>query len=67
MPQSGRSNIKFHSQYITNNNQGDMASVSASSTVHLPPLQSLNPAKFPERQRRTQILQRQRLRKEYFH
>jgi hypothetical protein len=26
-----------------------------------------NPVKFPERQRRTQIMQKQRLRKEYFH
>ena len=38
----------------------------ASTIVHLPPLLT-NPVKFPERQRRTQILQKQRLRKEYFH
>ena len=37
------------------------------SSIHLPPLQTINPTKFPERQRRTQLLQKQRLRKEYFH
>ena len=38
----------------------------ASATIHLPPLQTTRPT-FPERQRRTQLLQRQRLRKEFFH
>jgi hypothetical protein len=45
---------------VTNSN------VNLSSIVHLPPLLT-NPVKFPERQRRTQLLQKQRLRKEYFH
>jgi hypothetical protein len=42
-------------------------SFNLTSAIHLPPLQTLNPARFPERQRRTQLLQRQRLRKEFFH
>jgi len=37
-----------------------------SSSLHLPPLQNVSPARFPERQRRTQLLQKQRLRKEFF-
>jgi hypothetical protein len=36
------------------------------STIHLPPLITNNANKFIERQRRTQVLQRQRLKKEYF-
>lgn len=43
------------------------SSFNLTSAIHLPPLQTLNPARFPERQRRTQLLQRQRLRKEFFH
>jgi hypothetical protein len=46
---------------------GGVISGLMTSAIHLPPLQTLNPAKFPERQRRTQLLQRQRLRKEFFH
>ena len=46
---------------------GLVGPLSLSSAIHLPPLQTLNPARFPERQRRTQLLQRQRLRKEFFH
>ena len=76
--QSGRLNIpnKIQSQLlaqITSSNElGAQFATSAhgamitGSTIHLPPLQTINPTKFPERQRRTQLLQKQRLRKEYF-
>ena len=37
------------------------------STIQLPPLQIKTPIKYSERQKRTHILQKQRLRKEYFH
>lgn len=40
--------------------------ISNVSTVHLPPLITNTANKFIERQRRTQVLQRQRLKKEYF-
>lgn len=77
-PQSGLSNRRYHSQFLatlasTNNqfNQIDVAaslsSANAVSNIHLPPLQTINPAKFPDRQRRTQVLQKQRLRRDYFH
>ncbi|RNA07090.1 coiled-coil domain-containing 74B-like isoform X1 [Brachionus plicatilis] len=71
---------RYHSQLLTTTGLGydSIATGSASLTtassnvnlpsiVHLPPLQTINPVKFPERQRRTQILQKQRLRKEYYH
>jgi hypothetical protein len=78
-PQSGRLNIpnKLQSQLLAtitaSNEIGAPFATSAhataitGSTIHLPPLQTINPTKFPERQRRTQLLQKQRLRKEYFH
>jgi hypothetical protein len=39
---------------------------SNSSTIHLPPLLTHNANKYVEKQRRTQLLQKQRLKKEYF-
>ncbi|CAF0855488.1 unnamed protein product [Brachionus calyciflorus] len=73
-------NSKYHSQILSTTGLGyDSAHVgsatltTASSTinlpsiVHLPPLQTINPVRFPERQRRTQLLQKQRLRREYYH
>lgn len=81
-PQSGRLNIpnklqsQLLAQFATSNDVTGASSAYATSahaaaitgsTIHLPPLQTINPTKFPERQRRTQLLQKQRLRKEYFH
>jgi hypothetical protein len=53
---------------FNNSNAHDLRhlNLASSQIVHLPPLMT-NPVKFPERQRRTQIMQKQRLRKEYFH
>lgn len=38
-----------------------------SSVVHLPPLQNANHTRFPERVKRTQFLQKQRLKREFFY
>lgn len=78
VPQSGLSNRRYHSQFLatlaSTNTQFNPMEVAASlqsanavSNIHLPPLQTINPAKFPDRQRRTQVLQKQRLRRDYFH
>lgn len=78
-PQSGLvSNRRYHSQFLatlaSSNTSFNPIEVAASlsaanavSSIHLPPLQTINPAKFPDRQRRTQVLQKQRLRRDYFH
>lgn len=66
---------KYHSQLLASLNTNNLdlnalkinSNLNLASSIHLPPLQTINPAKFPERQRRTQILQKQRLRREYFH
>ena len=75
---TGRLNFnsnKFNSHLLLNqntntNNLNDLritnSNINISSIVHLPPLLT-NPVRFPERQRRTQILQKQRLKKEYYH
>ena len=61
------SNVERNQQSITPiSNMSNMV-VGPAAAVHLPPLQSNNAAKYPERQRRTRLLQRQRLNKDYFH
>jgi hypothetical protein len=45
----------------------DLSGTNSSTTLHLPPLHlPPNPNKYIEKQRRTQLLQKQRLKKEYF-
>ena len=44
----------------------DSSGANSNSTIHLPPLHAPNPNKYIEKQRRTQLLQKQRLKKEYF-
>jgi hypothetical protein len=52
--------------HLSHNDLNQLSVITSGNPVHLPPLQ-MNPNRFPERQRRTQYLQRQRLKKEYFH
>lgn len=50
-----------------NNNISPNSSLNISSVVHLPPLQNANHTRFPERVKRTQLLQKQRLKREFFY
>jgi hypothetical protein len=58
----------INSLALTNQQQaGANPNLNVTSVVHLPPLQSSNYSRFPERLKRTQYLQKQRLRRDFFH